>query len=661
VTSSVSVTEVRNALRCPRLFALGRQRAAALGFPVGSSCLGAAFHRIVDRFAQNAQSPLRPLADLAAGAAFDEVAAALRRLLLDLLVRELAANPSYATMPAEVDDLAEALRELARHLAGRMRRFAERPAVALGRVVLAGERELEARLEPDGPLVRGRIDALYGDAAGEREVVEYKLTDEANDALDRAQVALYRELLLRAEGIKAKPVVLRFLPSLRETTIDGATADGLVVAVLRPLLGNMLRWLQAPETAPPTERLDLCAACPLRDECVRTYPVRLSTRDDPPAAASRVGAIPLPETLPAPAPQPPEPAAEDALGLAEAERFRDRILAELGREGVHAVCPRPPVVGPTLIQIEISRPRGRVSQLDRAAEDVVHRLATSDDIESSYESSGGHRLFVLRRPAPRVVELGPLLAQKRGWLAARPGRYLVGQCPDGAILGGDFADPGTPHLLVAGQAGSGKSCLLLSLVASLVQNHGPERIRLTLLDPKRVTFNVPFFLAAVSAHLDAPIGYDIEDALPILERLAETMEDRYQLFERARVRDIDEHNEQASAGERLERKILVLDEFQDLTAERATAKQFFGLVQRLGAKARAAGIHIVLATQRPDRDTVPSIIKANLGGKLALKVASGVNSKIILDCGGAEKLYGKGDLLADLGQGLVRAQAPLMQ
>jgi S-DNA-T family DNA segregation ATPase FtsK/SpoIIIE len=259
------------------------------------------------------------------------------------------------------------------------------------------------------------------------------------------------------------------------------------------------------------------------------------------------------------------------------------------------------------------------------------------------------------------VTLAPLLAQKAEWLVARPGRYLVGQCPDGEILTGDFADPGTPHLLVAGQAGSGKSCLLLSLVASLVQFHGPERLRLTLLDPKRVTFNVPFFMAAVGAHLDASIGYDIEDALPILERLAETMEDRYQLFERMRVRDIDEHNAEAPVSAKLERKILVIDEFQDLTADRVTAKRFFGLVQRLGAKARAAGIHIVLATQRPDRETVPAIIKANLGGKLALKVASGINSKIILDCTGAEELYGKGDLLADLGRGLVRAQAPLMQ
>jgi DNA segregation ATPase FtsK/SpoIIIE-like protein len=83
-------------------------------------------------------------------------------------------------------------------------------------------------------------------------------------------------------------------------------------------------------------------------------------------------------------------------------------------------------------------------------------------------------------------------------------------------------------------------------------------------------------------------------------------------------------------------------------------------VKRLGAKARAAGIHMVLATQRPDRETIPSIIKANLGGKIALQVATQTNSRIVLDQGGAEKLLGRGDLLANLGRGLVRAQAPLI-
>ena len=118
---------------------------------------------------------------------------------------------------------------------------------------------------------------------------------------------------------------------------------------------------------------------------------------------------------------------------------------------------------------------------------------------------------------------------------------------------------------------------------------------------------------------------------------------------------------EAAEKDRLERKVVVIDEFQDLTAEKANAKPFFDGVKRLGAKARGAGVHLILATQRPDKDVVPPLLKTNLGGKIALRVASQVNSRIILDEGGAERLLGKGDLLANLGHGLVRAQAPMVE
>jgi len=124
--------------------------------------------------------------------------------------------------------------------------------------------------------------------------------------------------------------------------------------------------------------------------------------------------------------------------------------------------------------------------------------------------------------------------------------------------------------------------------------------------------------------------------------------------------DLSEYNEQASASDRIERRVLVIDEFQDLITDKKSAKAFFGGIKRLGAKARAAGVHMILATQRPDRDTVPPIIKANLGGRIALRVGSQTNSRIILDQGGAETLLGKGDLYASLGRGVVRAQAPLL-
>src|SRR5690606_22094274 len=139
-----SVTEVRNALRCPRIFALGRLATRAVAFPVGSSCLGAAFHKIVDRFAATVETPPAPLSNLPHDAALYDVQSSLSSWLLGLWIDELDTDPAYAAVPGEVDALAEALREFARHLAGRLASFQQPPASALARVVRASERTVEA-------------------------------------------------------------------------------------------------------------------------------------------------------------------------------------------------------------------------------------------------------------------------------------------------------------------------------------------------------------------------------------------------------------------------------------------------------------------------------------------------------------------------------------
>jgi S-DNA-T family DNA segregation ATPase FtsK/SpoIIIE len=454
-------------------------------------------------------------------------------------------------------------------------------------------------------------------------------------------------------------VILRFGPTLRETTLTADSADSMVARVVLPLLTSMTTWAADPTNAPATHRKDLCSACPVARECGETYPERLPVRDDPPVAATRPRPAARATALDA-APLPMVAHGSDEQGRQEAEALRDRILDELKKQGASAVSPRAPVVGPTLYLIEVSRPRGPVSQLDRAADDVRHRLAAEADLDVSYEKQGGHRLFIVKRAKPRRVLLGPLLEQKRDWLLQRPGRFVVGQQPDGEVLCADLSDSSTPHLLVAGQSGSGKSVLLQSIVAALLQFHAPDAIRFVLVDPKRVTFNGASFRSAVAAHLEGPIRAGLEDTLPVIEQLVDVMEERYKLFESAQVMDIEEFNEQASAADKLNRRVLVIDEFQDLFTDKASSQAFFAGIRRLGAKARAAGLHLILATQRPDRETVPPIIKSNLGGKIALQVASQTNSRIILDQNGAERLLGKGDLLASLGRGVVRAQAPLL-
>ncbi|HVK63579.1 MAG TPA: FtsK/SpoIIIE domain-containing protein [Polyangium sp.] len=650
----VSVTEIRNALRCPRVFALGRARGQAVAFPIGASSLGALFHRIAERFARELEGPPEPVRALLPHTPRERVAEALSAWLLGHLVDELEANPSAASMPGEIDDLVEALREFARYLAKQIEGTGHGPAEALRSFLQHAELAVDAVLDASGGIpvrVSGRIDAVYCRARDTVDVVEYKLTDETNQELDQAQVALYRYLLRCAFELDAEPLLLRFKPGLIETKLSPVAADGIVERTLLPLLGRMVSWSEHPETTPATSRRDLCPACPVRPACVETYRDTLEPRDQPPAGAAR----PMPDpagriTLSLPR-EPMGTLPDDPDGMTEAEALAAQIVAHLKRQGVIASLGRK-TVGPRLLRIEVTSPRQRVAQLDRAAQDVEHHLAGSN---VRFEREEARRYFTAPRKVPRKVVLEMLLARKAAFLRERPGRFVLGEGLDGEVIAGDLADGSSCHLLVAGQTGSGKSVLLRALVVGLCHFHPPAALRFTLVDPKRVTFGG--LAAGIGAHLAGPIVYDVEVLLAELDALVAEMEERYTLFEHRKVQSIDDYNDVAPAP--LPRRVVVVDEFQDLVASRATRQPFLDAVKRLGAMARAAGIHLVLATQRPDRMTVPGEIKANLGGRVALRVQEVINSRIILDQGGAEELLGKGDFYADLGHGLVRGQAPM--
>jgi DNA segregation ATPase FtsK/SpoIIIE, S-DNA-T family len=659
VTVSFSVTETRNALRCPRVFALGRMRGQQVMFPIGASALGSAFHRLVADFARDPGSARLQRLPRAASAA--DVADALSASLLLLLATELGRVPAYASMPSEVDDLAEALREFADHVARSSAASDAAPAEAVRRFLAGAELPIavEVTRGDERIALSGRIDALHLPPGGAAEVVEYKLTDEANEDLDRAQVALYRFLLARQRELDAAPVILRFNPRLTITRMDARQADQLVDGQLLPLLTDMTRWTAEPRSAPAPLRGDLCAACPLRAPCAELYPEPLPARDVPPAGALRprpdpVGEIREGEMPPRPGSAPASPA--DGAIAAEADRIAKLILDILRGQGVARPTARPPVVGARLIHIEVSVARGSVSAVERAAADVEHRLAADHGLTARFHRKGALRVFVIARPVPEPVSLAGLLAARAGWLRERAGRFLLGETPERQPLGGDLADASSCHLLVGGTTGSGKSVLLRCIAASLVHFHSPAEVQLTLIDPKRVSF--ARLAASAGAHLAGPLIHDVDEAIPALASLIEEMEERYALFESARVQDIDEYNEPRTGGEPLPRRVVLVDEFQDLVAIKPTRERFIDIVQRLGSKARASGIHLVLATQRPTVENVPGGIKANLPGRVALKVASALESRIILEETGAEALLGKGDLLADLGHGCLRAQSP---
>lgn len=214
--------------------------------------------------------------------------------------------------------------------------------------------------------------------------------------------------------------------------------------------------------------------------------------------------------------------------------------------------------------------------------------------------------------------------------------------PVGVSIGGDsiWADLAKlPHLLIAGATGSGKSVALNSLLTSLIDHKTSDELRLWLIDPKRVELGI--FERAPQVER---IATDIRDAVEVLESVVDIMDFRYTEFEKTGVRNITEYNdEQALDDQQLPYHVVVIDELADLMMQ--AKKEVEPLIVRLAQLARAAGIHLVLATQRPTVDVVTGLIAGNIVSRWSFAVRSAVDSKVILEQTGAQALYGHGDSL----------------
>lgn len=226
--------------------------------------------------------------------------------------------------------------------------------------------------------------------------------------------------------------------------------------------------------------------------------------------------------------------------------------------------------------------------------------------------------------------------------------YKVGS-PLAIALGRDVsgmpvvADLGRmPHLLIAGTTGSGKSVCIAALTACLVMNNSPEELRLVMIDPKMVElvrFNgLP--------HLIGKVETDLERIAGVLRWVVQEMQERYKLLEEIRARDIDSYNRKVRRRKDFDpmpRLVVMIDELADLMM--SAAEQTEAMIVRLAQMARATGIHLVIATQRPSTDVVTGLIKANFPARISFAVASGVDSRVIIDMTGAETLLGRGDML----------------
>lgn len=217
-------------------------------------------------------------------------------------------------------------------------------------------------------------------------------------------------------------------------------------------------------------------------------------------------------------------------------------------------------------------------------------------------------------------------------------RIALGQDVSGQPVSADLAV--MPHLLIAGATGSGKSVCVNAIVSCLLMNNSPADLRLIMVDPKRVELTgyngIP--------HLLAPVIVELDRVVEMLEWVTGEMDERYRRFAGAGARNIDDYNQRAeSSAERLPYIIVIIDELADLmmTSPDKTERT----ITRLAQMARATGIHLVIATQRPSVDVVTGLIKANFPSRIAFAVTSSVDSRVILDTPGAERLLGQGDML----------------
>ena len=294
-------------------------------------------------------------------------------------------------------------------------------------------------------------------------------------------------------------------------------------------------------------------------------------------------------------------------------------------------------IGPKVTQYTLKPPSGvKLTRITALETNIALNLAAQAlRIEAPIPGQRAVGIEVPNRKAADVRLYG-ILDSKQWRGVSEPLGFAIGKDIAGDAVVGELNK--MPHLLIAGQTGSGKSVMINTLLTSLLYRNSPSDMRLILVDPKQVEMapyeNIP--------HLLTPIITEPEKTISALKWSVNEMERRYSLLAEQKLRDIKSYN-QKNQEEAMPYIVIVIDELADLMM--IAARDVEALIVRLAQKARAVGIHLVLATQRPSVDVITGLIKANVPARIAFTVASQVDSRTILDQVGAEKLLGQGDML----------------
>lgn len=353
-----------------------------------------------------------------------------------------------------------------------------------------------------------------------------------------------------------------------------------------------------------------------------------------------------------------------AIDMEEQNENKNKIINTLRNYGIEITSIKA-TVGPTITLYEIVPQAGvRISKIRNLEDDIALSLsALGIRIIAPMPGKGTVGIEVPNKD-PQIVSMQSVIASKRFQECTYDLPVALGKTITNEVFIFDLAK--MPHLLVAGATGQGKSVGLNAIITSLLYKRHPSELKMVLIDPKMVEFNI---YSTIERHylaklpdLDKAIITDVSNVTQTLNSLTKEMDDRYELLMRAKVRTIKEYNEKfkkrrlnPNNGHRfLPYIVVVIDEFGDLIM--TAGKEIEMPIARIAQKARAVGMHMVIATQRPTTNIITGTIKANFPARMAFRVTSQIDSRTILDTSGANQLIGRGDMLFSQGNNLIRIQ-----
>lgn len=670
-----SVTKVRLAFECPRLFYLSHHFGGMTLFLPKEQVagIGSAFHDLSNQLVKTAlkEPQFRSLFEPeATQLEVEEIAAKLKELFYNL-----AFFPYLQSTLQTDSSKAQALLRLWQGLTGLIQHWAQllvnnrrycTTEEVISKTFLAQELSVQHLFTLPNQaqqLVRGRFDSLVYDFEHHRlYVVEYKTYQSPDHSAQLAQVALYSYMLREKIGVPINSAVYSVLPDWKKLTFTWDELEETVHQLIPHKLQQMQQWAiwqpGQPEPPPPTAQPYLCEICPQRKKCQTFFTVDVP-QTDLSASANEVRLPTQPEPL-AHTSHPIEPIAtqdqyrETTKPEAIANEVGEDLVATLRSFGLE-VTYHGAALGPAFVRVKLKpNPGVKVSSILRLSNDLRVQLGLA--YAPLIAPQAGYVSVDLPRSDRQTAHFDHYI-KHQVLPPTAPTQIAIGVNLEGQLIEADLSDPNTCHFLVGGTTGSGKSEFLRSLLLSLLVRHAPEHLKIALVDPKRVTF--PEF--EQMPWLYTSIAKESEQAIALMEQLVSEMESRYQKFEVDRCNDLTSYNQKFSEqlNKALPRIICIFDEYADFMAEKETARALELNIKRLGAMARAAGIHLIIATQRPEAKIVTPVIRSNLPGRIALRTASEADSAIVLGGKQTEAAYllGKGDLLYQTGAQLLRLQS----